>query len=511
MERSLLWSCLLAGGARPAAENSPREKSPSSLLLLAFALPIAVFFITLPEAPPFGAGQGFGRGFVLGSVGALLAMVVIRRAASTPSAMLPSLLSSQFIAPVVVALALLFLRATIIDTLLGIACGWLAVTIVLLQGTSTPAIIASSASGVGFAVALCAVSALGVYRDFLTPEITRGTWSSVAVTFAAGVPISVLLSGQIRERLLGHLANWRASVISAFCAAAILILLANLLALKILAQPRFSLVAAIGLLAGFLMWWAARVEGTNASEEVRSTSQVPSGAFVMLAAVVLSFGLLQGFGVGLMLLAAWPAVGLSLQRSATLSTPETLTTVAIRLLQCLLFGVVLLLERLFEQRFKTDLRGVAITDYYALLGFLIGAALPSLLSGWLQDARHKVNTAWLRLVFVGAAALALPAALMLLWGVKTSFALLFGLSLACLLARDVVKTISLNASLLAVAIALLVTQWTHRLLPLAEMTRGERLRALGIVIFSLLLFIVISDLYARLVKRKNERTEVLVS
>jgi hypothetical protein len=491
-------------------EKSRRETLSPLSLALAAALAIFVFIVTLPESPPFGVGQGFGRGFLLGAIGGVVAMLVIARAAIP----LVSLLVSQFAALVVVALPLLFLRATIIDSLLGVACGWLAVTLILVQGASTPALLLSGASGAGFTVTLCAVSALGVYRDFLTPEIARGTWSSLAVAFAAGVPVAVLFSEQLGVQLLREQVQKKSVLLSAFFAVVLLLLFANLLAFKIISQPRFSMVVAAGLLAGCLMWWAARVENNNdtinANHSVACTPLIPLGGFVMLGAVVCSFGMLQGFGIGLMLLAAWSILGLAQQESVGRSTLQTTQVVSERLLHGFLFGAILLVERLFEQRFRADLRGVAITDYYALLGFLIGASLPTLLASWLRPSR-TASTLWARLVIIGIAVLTVPALLMIVWGVKTSFALLFGLALACLISRNGAREMSLNASLLAMAIALLIAQWTHRLLPLSEMTRNERLRALGIVLLFLLIFVIAEELAARLAKKRDVQIEVIVS
>src|SRR5216117_3295334 len=91
MERSLLWisfalgwagwllALLLAGDNRAARARW----LPRGHLIVAILLPIGVFLFTLPSAPPWTAGQGLGRGFLLGAVCALLGYWASFRAAES--------------------------------------------------------------------------------------------------------------------------------------------------------------------------------------------------------------------------------------------------------------------------------------------------------------------------------------------------------------------------------------------------------------------------------------------
>src|SRR5689334_5335833 len=84
MERSLLWSafglgcvgwlCAALLPRQSRAEAPPGSVPPGRLFWgLAIALPILIFLLTLPAKAPFAEGQGWGRGFLIGAVAALLA------------------------------------------------------------------------------------------------------------------------------------------------------------------------------------------------------------------------------------------------------------------------------------------------------------------------------------------------------------------------------------------------------------------------------------------------------
>ena len=98
MERGLLWSVftlgwvgwlcgLLLARVRRGEQAGAGVGIPRPYLVTAVCVPILIFLATLPVHPPlFAAGQGFGRGFLLGGLGALLAIGSLLRACDNPAA-----------------------------------------------------------------------------------------------------------------------------------------------------------------------------------------------------------------------------------------------------------------------------------------------------------------------------------------------------------------------------------------------------------------------------------------
>ena len=566
MEHNLLWSTFIIGCAGwlgtvlLTLTRRPRGERAIGIpfLLMAVLLPLAVYLVTLPTRPPFGDGQGWGRGFVIGSIGSLLAALVLMQARAAmvdaqkrPLRAAAVVAAPLFLALVAVATPLLFMRATIIDTLVGVAMGWFCVSLIFYLGLAGVSIAhhLSIAAGIGFTVTLCAVAALAIYREPITPGIAKGAWSTLGIMFACGVPLSLLLSALIVQILVrpasGNPINRLFAGVGrrffpdtegdalagrgygiVLCAV-LLLALGNVLSLKLIEEPRLFSVILLGVLAGLVAWWLAR--DAKPGESVTAGSLSPLAALVMLSAFMVSYQLLQGFGAGLMLLAAWISLALALPAAlqdegdnVESVTAGQFSSTALALSRLLLFAVVLLLYRVFTMRFRDDLQGVALTDHYALFGFLAGAMTPGLLTGLLwspmlavAEEKNLAGARLGRLALTAVLALAVPAAILVLWGAKCALALLAGLALATvsghlpavstqrvamMLPRAVMTT-----SLFAVAIALALTQWTQHILPVAEMTRADRIRILAGVVGGLLVLLLIADYGGRLIDWMQRR------
>lgn len=509
---------------------SPPSPMPvaSHFAWAAGALPILIFLATLPEQAPWGRGQGFGRGFFLGGLLALLAawslMQTMTRAASQRSHLQRAAASTLalWLTLPAVALPLLLMRATIIDALCGVALGWLAVAIVLVVGAQDDEFQLKLAASVGFVITLCATAILGVYRDFRTPGMARGTWEALALCVAAGVPLLCLLSALLvapltrgervpLSQLFGFVAGEDASARNAFATRAwqwliatiLLLIVGRVLSVKAIEEPRILGCIGIGLIVGPLAWLASReaMTRTTASSSAPLPLISPLGALVVLGGFMVSYGLLQGVGAGLMLLGAWPTAVIASSRSTHERDTATLPIVALHdaalCLQLLFFGAVLLVYRVVATRFRADLRGATLSDHYALLGFIVGASLPMLLSQ-LALPRREERWSLARLSLCALIMLAAPTFLMVLYGAKTVPAMIFGLALGCLLHFG-----SLIGPLLSVGVALLLQQWMHHLLPLAEMSRHERLRVLSFVVAAVVVALMAADVGARLLHRRQ--------
>lgn len=577
MIHSLLWGTLglgcvgwLSGAllARPRAAPAAESSSSRAFWLSAALLPLLIFALTLPARPPFAPGQGWGRGFVLGALGALLAAWVVQRARQSASALAPvsSVTAPQFLALVTVAIPLLWMRLLIVDALLGVASGWLATSLILFYAIlheerpedDTPVAFVpdddgeehtssglSLLGGMGFALTLCAVAVLGVYRDGLDSAVPRGTWSAMAVLLAAGVPFSLMLAAlaaQISARGGAHsAASWVRNGLPLI----VLLVLGQLLATRLIDQPSLLFVIAIGLITGLLMGWLGR--DAAKSPDARAYAPGAAATFVMLGAFMAAYQMLQGYGAGAMLLAAWPAFALAtlavpnqsvapsqtmfrehgalgVPLTAPLTAPLVLsspvaptvlgpTVLGPTVLGALLFGLVLLLYRVFAMRFRGELHGVSLTDHYALFGFLLGATLPAFLAD--LQAPAPSARALTRLIFAGVLALAAPVLVLGLWGSKCALAMLAGLALAATgfkaapRQRFVSTTLhALPAALFALAIALILTQWTRHILPLAELPRLDRLRALTYVAGGVIFVLLATDYGARLAAWLHRRRTI---
>src|SRR5579871_5976265 len=440
MERSLLWSAFAIGWAgwlyglfvtRPRRNDAPSLTSgfPRPYLIAAIALPILVFLITLPQRPPFAAGHGLGSGFLLGGYGALLAGWVMARALvsldSAPDSALQApraaaaVASPHALSLVAVTIPLLWLHSALPDALLGVAIGWFCVTMVLAhplspslvrslrsqgggtgpmadpsaqsfsnshaeaQDSFTPFPLGRGDGGVGnlgFTILLCGVAALGEYRaPFLDAATGQPvSWSALAVAFAAGVPLFLLLTA-LPASLLGGLAlklplapqvvrlasgmvqteesrQMAGRGARALLGLLLLLGLGKLLARRVPGEPHLFLLMALGLLIGLVAWWVvtARMRQEREAPETALASGRQNGALavlVVLAGIKAAYQMLAGLGIGLLLIGAWMVASLArlgaLESSAAEPGSERSLT-SLELQRLLAFGLIVLLYRLCE-------------------------------------------------------------------------------------------------------------------------------------------------------------------
>lgn len=545
MERSLLWSVFAIGliswlaglasaMARQAGTSESRQALPRPYLLVGFLLPFVVFVATLPShGPLFAEGQGFGKGFLLGGLCAMLAALVPLMAGSVEGrkrigAVVAAPCGLGLVATVV---PLLMIRASLLDTLLGVAIGWFCGTVVLLMGakrngsSSESSATLSLVGGTGFTALLCGVAALGDMRGQMDLTATATvSWSVLGMVFAAGVPLALLLSGVLNSGLgfvFGRLpgtaglmrggesvlpdASSRNNAIRLWrvvLASGILLVLGKLLSARVVDDENLKLslhlfqVMLMGLFGGAAVWWvtgsARRLEReTPANAGAIAWQNNGVAALLLSAGIMVAYQMLAGFGVGLLLIGAWLAVSLSVvfaqepDNAGTDSTASDTPAVATNLLRFGLMSVALLLYRVFSARFESELRGVSLTDQYAAFGMLLGALLPALLTGFLlrpcTPETHPVARI-ARLCLVGGLMLSAPALVLILWGTKCALALMLGLALGVAVLpstsgvsdEETSPGMRLLPALLALGVCLALTQWTHHLLPLTQLTRANK-------------------------------------
>ena len=595
MEHTLMWGSLALGGAgwiclfllalaRPDAVASASTTLPVKrpFLWLALVVPVFVWLATLPTSPPFSSGQGFGRGCLLGGFIAFGSALVMLHA--VPVAPRRATLIFQFGALIVVCVPLLAMRHAVIEALLGASFGWSAVSLLLLFGRErgdeeTPVAFARTSPGVpdwaatsllngtAFATTLCAAAALGVFRDFAVADLARGTYSSVAVALATAIAFSLLTGVLLGELALGsrslqletspnqvaapeRLAGARlTNAVTTLLCLLVPLGLGYWLAMRVLddLQAFYAVGVGVGLSLLSQIGMGERKEGGSLA--------VPAApVLVALCAFLFAFGLMQGFGVGLMLLGAWPASLLALPSASSVlpASAQTTTSAQVenapgeesgpRLVRMTMpstqtenalsngeqarcdwaqaitllgtFLAILLVSRLFATRFRVELRGAGFSDQFALFGFVAGAVLPAFLSSLALGSGTQtrvrsgvlIGTSAARLALLGALFLVLPGAMVAVWGIKIVPAFFAGMALSQCGFSPSGSARSTTSALLSLALAGVLTQWTPRFLPLALAPRAERMHFLLWGIGGAILLVLVVDYGARLISYLLNRT-----
>src|SRR5262249_26293895 len=147
-----------------------------------------------------------------------------------------------------------------------------------------------------------------------------------------------------RQRLAAR--GWRWIVVIALLAG-----LGKLLSVKAVVQPHLFHVVGLGLAVGLMAWWlmAERVQdsgfGVQETPDPSTQHLAPhtdyNGAravLALLAGFIVAYQMMGGYGVGLMLLAAWPALAFALSAALeTVTDNSSLTPHALRLTPLLSF------------------------------------------------------------------------------------------------------------------------------------------------------------------------------
>ena len=528
MERSLLWGALAVGGAgwlctlllaRPSGESAAKAGLTRFQLSAAIALILIGHLLTMPSSPPFARGHGWGMGFLIGGAAALLAAWAVYRLAATagPVAGASAVSAPFFLALPAAVIPLLFMRTTVIDTLLGVAIGWVAVTILLASlADSDPEAPSSLSPGAAFAAALCGAMTLAVFRGAGAYQEFR--WGAAAAVLASGVPLLLFLgalpdvlysAAALRLPLSGLVARASGSVlpteeareamargIRLILGGLLMVGLAFLVSRKVVEQPAIVTVTAIGIIAALAAWWLLR----DPSEGESPAPNVALAVLVLLAGIMTSYQMLAGFGVAVAVISGWLVGGIAFSGRRAAGVGDS--PAGALLAQTLCFGTAFVIYRVAVERFRDELRGVPLVDHYALFGFVFGLLIPGLIARF-QTAGED-SAGWrplIRVVVAGLLLLAAPAAIILVWGQKTLVTFLFGLALAATPAfgRSGVQAFRYSGvqALFAIGMGLAVAQWTHLAMPLAALPRLDKLRILAWLVGIVVVLLISSDLFSR--------------
>lgn len=510
MENILLWVSVLLGLlvfvsavlTRRELVGTP-ETPPDEPLLApalrntALALPPLGMLLSLSTFAPFSSGQGLGLGFLIGGVASILAALPLLRGRRMSGA---DLMAGPYgIAVTALALVVLFLRGGLLDTLFGVALGWFSVAFTLYLGLSATARRESGmalAAGTGFAVALSAGTVVGALRSPGAGSLSHLAWDAAFLAFAAvGATLLYAASFLPRRATLGlPLAPLTIVVLGGAVGA-------YLLADKVIAAPHFWQVALGGLLLSPVA--ALVLQNANRRARLLDTTLPPGGlpllaVLLALSGFLVAFQMLQAFGASVVTLALFLAFPASLSSVPAEETEVSAEEPGMGMVSLLLFTTGLLLYRVFVARWTGELRGVTLTDQYALFGLIVGAALPALLSS--VPLRRTQNTGMaglLTLAVSGVLALLAPASVILLFGPKCALALLIGLALGAA-QRFVGERNTTGGStptyfpfLFALAISLALCQWGGQMIPaVADLTRATKVAWLAglFAVLAVLLF-----------------------
>lgn len=440
METTLVWMGFGAGiivallsFLIPVLSGSQRSvwlhKRFVTTALFAGVVVIAAFLLTLPKDPPFSTGQQMGWGMLIGGFAALLAALGILRInggdSQDPYWPYPGGFSLS-LGLTAVALTLGIFPGNPIDGVIGCALGFVGVALIFQLGETGESIESETNNASRFntpleaGALLVTMLATGIalaVHHFNRPEF-RGWWAyPIALTAFWLLGKAIAYTGTAHRGVAG---NRTIPVGIAAVAAIVFTLIPGwLLGIKMEQPQALAVLLASGLITAALILWLA---SAGESEGIPGPKwlQFPALAAVLVVfLVVLNFKLLAGFGIVVALLAAWAlascAVGLT-GGKAWLAM-RTITV-----------GISFLLLRLFLERSGVESGDEALAAHYTLIGAVVGAMLPSVLSS--LSLRSGLG----RTVLLGFLAAVVPLLMLALWGPDVVLGLLVGFIVAEVLA-----------------------------------------------------------------------------
>lgn len=560
MERTLLWIAFGLGWLTwicslllsRSKDKEARSSLPSLYYTVMAGLPVLIFIASFPSKPPFAEGQGLGKGFLIGGVLALVASWTVntsyfKRSAEARPAVLVT--APYALAVIASSIPILFLQQTLIDSLLGVLIGWFCVSLVgilgllvtekksvtedRMRGSRAFALI----SGIGFAVAVGLIAALGEYRGNVAS--TSGgamiSWSGPALLITALVPLILLVNALpvwMYARLSQKIPLWPfivRSVARLFpyedqqqaaggalrltTGALLFIVFVKLVTWKVIAQSPVFQISTLGVLIMVVAWWMMASPAVKKFPQQNNLfHQNPTifGTLLVLSGLMVAYQLLAGLGIALFCVAAWLVVGLAWvteQDNANNSGPDYLMqglTTGSRLIAATLFATLMGLYRLYLSRYGDELHGISITDQYAFFSLMVGLSVPLLMSGIAMPSLKLTSlSSLLRVSAVGIFCLLIPGVMLVLWGAKCSLALLMGLAFSTLLTgfsrpasgsteeQNRLQSASLLPTLMALAMGLALTQWTGHVLPFTDVTRDAKIGLLKWIAGIVILLVII--------------------
>lgn len=480
-----LAAWLVAARAKDRLPSEDASSASPLFLLTGAAAALLLFLFTLPSRPPFAAGGQLGVGVLIGALSAaLVAWGAGRRAGAASPLGIAGVLGAA-LAPA--ALVTWIYRGDPMYALMGLLLGQ-SVLLLFPEASAHAGEDSAAAGRIGLFLGASAAAVSGVslaiarYHDFRVPErLALGSklwWSAPLLVLAA------IVAGALVAALLVRTPAQRALVG--------LLVGAALLALFGARFPRYwplMLPLAAGYATGALL---VALAATAESDRRRALSAL-LGALLVLILLIAAYRLQAGLGIALAAI-GFAGAALALpgdDGTAESSSPPHSSAVFTAGLQLLALGA---LFRLFYAAQGLESTSIYLTAHYALIGLVAGCLTPIGLgllaraTAWEDEGQADP---WLAPLAQGIAVVALPLAMLLLWGLKANAGVLIGLVagqaflLLLLLIEGGRPSSATGRAALAAPSApvLLVAVVAIRLLPplapfTAELTRVQRAAAL---------------------------------
>ena len=482
-------------------------------LVAGFALLLTVVFwaVAMQRRAPFSPGQTLGWGFLIGGVtGALadllsfrLGLLSISAASSRPRRL--AVHSIVFFSLFAVSLTYSIFHGYPQMALTGFAIGAVMATILYYHALNSepalPGVYTEVWAVFGVSTAIGTVFAVQHFN-----QLSLRMWWSLPILLATTVSVASYvgtelgLGARLREK------PGLSYSLSALTAVALVAGLSAIYSWRIVGDWRFLGVVAVGIgVAAIVAWLAAslnRGENRAAGLDVASAS-----VLLVIAFVVACFKLWAGLGIALGLVAAWSVV------LPALGSPE-LTGLSRALRGILSLGLVVLLFRLFIERYRSDLGSTDLQVHYTFVGAMLGAVLPFMFISSLARLKRLTDSdetgstgIWMLLEVgsIGLVAAASPILLYLIWEMKAVLGFVFGLAAAVAFLllvrlsdeREGSLFGSCSIALLAIGSQLAAVQFVGPLIEL-DLTRAARILILAaVVLVGVLWFAVTGILAAR--------------
>lgn len=493
---------------------------------IVLAATLIFWLISMMKREPFSLGQSLGLGFLMGGItGAAACILSFRFDALTATAgsvrtWYLTAHSMAFWSLFGVSLTYLIFRGNPQDALMGFAIGVAMAAILrsLVQGLRPLVCDTHIQVWSIFAITIAAGIIFAVNHF---DETTLRMWWPLPILMATTICVCGYIGTEIGSSRSLNTRPGASYALSALVGSVLVIGLSAIYSWRIVTDWQLLIVTAVGVaIAALIAWLAAGSVRDNTQPGALDTASL--SVLLVAGLFVATFRIWSGFGAVLGLLAAWPIIlpSLALRRDLReqvdyvagepAAVPKSLITAAI-------FGLAIVLFRLFIELYRSDLGTADLRIHYTFVGAILGVVFPFVLASSFfrlrNDGDPRANRADFPLtagvILLGLIAAASPLALFMIWQIKAVMGLLFGfvaaeaiLYLLLLLQLTLPldwrqKSIADSTmGLLIIGAELIALQFIRPLL-LVEVTRATQIWALVIAAGIVICWIVLSGFIAR--------------